>query len=108
MYVMDRIGERLDSWEMPVSSVFGAEKTEPTRAEYVLLKRNDCTSLASYGDTCSWRNLYSSPSCPTLSNAFSKSKSTAAVLSSLFVMLAMCLIIFVSCLIVECCGLKAY
>ncbi|KAL4107916.1 hypothetical protein QTP88_018185 [Uroleucon formosanum] len=51
MYVMDRIGERLDSWEMPVSSVFGAEKTEPTRAEYVLLKRNDCTSLASYGDT---------------------------------------------------------
>ena len=108
MYDMNRIGERQDPWGTPAIGVLGVEKSEPTRTEYVLSKLNDCTRLTTEGGTCSWSSLYSSPSCHTLSNAFSKSRNTAAVRSSRFVALARWSITFVSWLVVECCDLKAY
>jgi len=81
MYDINNIGERHDPWGTPAIGVLGDEKAEPTRTEYVLSELNDCTILTNDGGTCNWRSLYSSPSCHTLSNAFSKSKNTAAVLS---------------------------
>jgi hypothetical protein len=51
--------------------------------------------------------LCRNPSCHTLSNAFSKSRNTTAVFSSLLVVLARWSITFVSWLVVECCGLNA-
>lgn len=108
MYAMNSIGERQDPWGTPAIGVRGVEKSDPTRTEYVLSEMNDCTSLTSEGGTCSWSSLCSSPSCHTLSNAFSKSRNAAAVLSSRFIVLARWSITFVSWLVVECCDLKAY
>jgi len=108
MYEINNICERHDPWGTPAIGVLGDEKVEPTRTEYVLSELNDCTILTSDGGTCNWRSLCSSTSCHTLSNAFSKSKNTAAVLTSRFVELARWSITFVSWLVVEWSGLKAY
>lgn len=88
MNAMNRIGERQDPWGKPAIGVRSVEKSEPTRTEYILSEMNDCTSLTSEGGTCSWSSLCSSPSCHTLSNAFSKSRNAAAVRSSGFVVSA--------------------
>lgn len=107
-YIVDtcseRISERHDPWGTPAIGVLSTDKAEQTRTKYVLLKRNDCTSLTSGGDTFNWNNL-----CSRLSyHILLKSRNTADVLSFLFVVLARWSITFVSWLIKKCCGLRAY
>ncbi len=53
MYAMNNNGDRHDPWGTPACRVLGSEKEEPTRTEYVLLERKDCTRLTRDGETCS-------------------------------------------------------
>ncbi|CAI6354704.1 unnamed protein product [Macrosiphum euphorbiae] len=75
------IGKIHDPWETPATVFLVLRRWN----EYVPLERNYCTSMNIDGDTFSWSNLWSSPSCHTLSNVFSKSRNTTATLPSQFV-----------------------
>ena len=107
MKAMNSNGDRHDPWGTPAPGCLGVEKADPTFTEYDRFDKNDWTRLTSCGGVLSWSNLCSSPSCHILSNAFSKSRKTAAVFSPRFVALVRWSTTCVSWFVVECCGRKA-
>lgn len=64
--------------------------------------------FTSWTGTLKVRSLYRTPWCQTLSNAFSKSRKIAAVLSFLLKVIARSSTSLVSWIVVECSGRKAY
>ncbi|CAI6356474.1 unnamed protein product [Macrosiphum euphorbiae] len=107
MKAMNSKGDRHDPWGTPASGCLSVEKVDPTLTEYDRFDKNDLTRLTSCGAVLSLSSLCSSPSCHTLSNAFSKSRKTAAVFYLRFVALVRWSTTCVSWLVVECCGRKA-
>lgn len=79
-------GDKHDPWGTPADIVLNEEIWSSSQTEKDLLIRKFRIIFISYGGVLSFNILWNMPSCHTSSKVFSKSKSTVAAVSPLFVM----------------------